>query len=141
MARELRVKWRQLCGTEPPARLSCDLLIRAVAHKMQERAHGGLAQSTRRKIRILGRQLDTEGNAAFDPGLALKTGAKLVREWHGRTHTVIVLEDGFDYDGRRYRSLSKIAREITGAHWSGPRFFGVRQSSKPFSERREVGHE
>jgi hypothetical protein len=55
----------------------------------------------------------------------LKTGARLVRQWRGRTHSVLVLEDGFEYEGQRYRSLTMIADRITGAHWSGPRFFGV----------------
>ena len=69
------------------------------------------------------------GLAAFafapDPGLSLKPGARLVREWHGRTHTVTVTEDGFDYASVTYPSLTKIAKKITGAHWSGPRFFGL----------------
>jgi hypothetical protein len=60
-----------------------------------------------------------------DPGLSLKPGARLVREWHGRTHTVTVTEDGFEYGGMSYSSLTKVARKITDAHWSGPRFFGL----------------
>jgi hypothetical protein len=59
------------------------------------------------------------------PGLSLKPGARLVREWHGRTHSVTVTEDGFDYAGSSYPSLTKIAKKITGAHWSGPRFLGL----------------
>lgn len=137
---ELRVRWRKCYRAEPPDRLSRDLLIRGIAYKIQEHVQGGLTQSTKRKLRILAEKLKTEGHASFDPGLSLKPGAKLVREWHNRTHTVIVREDGFDYDGRRYRSLTKIAREITGAHWSGPRFFGLK-NSKPFRERPEVSHE
>jgi len=58
-------------------------------------------------------------------GLSLKAGARLIREWRGRTHTVTVMEDGFEYAGTNYLSLTKIARKITGAHWSGPRFFGL----------------
>jgi hypothetical protein len=108
---------------------------------MQERVHGGVSKSTKRKLRALAQKLETDGNAAFDPGLSLKPGAKLVREWHGVGHSVIVLEDGFDYGGRRYRSLSKIAREITGAHWSGPRFFGLAQAQTPISARSEAGDE
>ena len=138
---ELRVLWRRLYYTEPPAGLSRDLQIRAIAYKMQERVHGTLAQSTKRKLRTLTKQLDGEGNGPFDPGIMLKPGAKLVREWRDRSHTVIVLEDGFDYEGRRYPSLSRIAREITGAHWSGPRFFGLKQAARPFFSQAEAGHE
>jgi len=65
------------------------------------------------------------GRVGPDPGLALKPGARLVREWHGRTHTVTVTEDGFEYAGTSYPSLTKVAKKITGAHWSGPRFFGL----------------
>jgi hypothetical protein len=60
-----------------------------------------------------------------DPGILLKTGTRLVRQWRGHSHTVLVREDGFEYEGQRYRSLSMIAERITGAHWSGPRFFGL----------------
>jgi hypothetical protein len=73
----------------------------------------------------------TEGRVAPDPGLSLKPGARLVREWHGRTHTVTVAEDGFEYAGTTYPSLTKIAKKITGAHWSGPRFFGLVRTLAP----------
>jgi hypothetical protein len=66
-----------------------------------------------------------KGAYSFDPGRALKSGAIVVRQWRGHTHTVLVREDGFEYDGQRYRSLTVIAEKITGAHWSGPRFFGI----------------
>lgn len=137
---ELRRRWQRMYGAPPPVRLSHDLLVRGVAYKVQESAHGGLAQSTKRKLRTLARRLETDGGSAFDPGLSLKPGARLVREWGGRSHTVIVLEDGFDFDGRRYPSLSKIARAITGAHWSGPRFFGLQKPAKPFSGSAEATH-
>ena len=73
----------------------------------------------------------TEGRVAPDPGLSLKPGARLVREWHGRTHTVTVAEDGFEHGGTTYPSLTKIAKKITGAHWSGPRFFGLVKAIAP----------
>ena len=125
---ELRIRWRQCYQSMTPDRLSRDLLTRGIAFKIQEHALGGLSQSTKRKLQSLAKRLKTEDRTAFDPGPTLKLGAKLVREWHNRTHTVIVREDGFDYNGQRYRSLSHIARLITGVHWSGPRFFGLRQS-------------
>ena len=69
-------------------------------------------------------EFDRNG-AAFDPGVVLKTGTTLVRQWRGHAHSVLVREDGFEYQGQRYRSLTMIAERITGAHWSGPRFFGL----------------
>ncbi len=122
---ELRAAWQRLHHTEPPARLSRDLLVRAVAYKMQERVHRGLSKATLRKLRDFAARLEADGRAVLDPGPTLKPGTRLVREWRGVTHSVAVLENGFDFDGQRYRSLSKIAREITGARWSGPRFFGL----------------
>ena len=69
------------------------------------------------------RELDRQHR--FDPAIVPKTGTTLVRQWRGRAHTVFVREDGFEYEGERYRSLTVIAQRITGAHWSGPRFFGL----------------
>jgi hypothetical protein len=138
---ELRDRWRRHYRNEPPPHLSRDLLTRAIAHRIQERAHGGLGKATVRKLRCLAQALETEGDAAFKPGISVKPGARLIREWRGEAHSVIVLEDGFDYNGRRYRSLSKIACEITGAHWSGPRFFGLARAPKPFSGSMEAGNE
>ena len=108
-----------------------DLLIRGIAYRIQEIQHGGLGKSTRRKLKTLAKMFRTEGRVAPDPGLSLKPGARLVREWHGRTHTVTVTEDGFEYGGRMYPSLTKIAKKITGAHWSGPRFFGLVRAIAP----------
>ena len=71
-----------------------------------------------------GRPLDRDGTS-FDPGVVLKTGTTLLRQWRGHAHSVLVREDGFEYQGQRYRSLTMIAERITGAHWSGPRFFGL----------------
>ena len=121
---ELRCEWRRLYRSEPP-RISRDLLIRGVGYRLQEIQNGGLGKSTRRKLKTLAKMFRTEGRVAPDPGLSLKPGARLVREWHGRTHTVTVAEDGFEYAGTTYPSLTKIAKKITGAHWSGPRFFGL----------------
>jgi len=121
---ELRREWRRLYRSEPP-RISRELLIRGLAYRRQELEHGGLGKTTRRKLKTLAKMFRTTGRVAPDPGLALKPGARLVREWHGRTHTVTVTEDGFEYAGASYPSLTKVAKKITGAHWSGPRFFGL----------------
>jgi DUF2924 family protein len=122
---ELKIAWRRLYRGEPPRCRSRDLMIRALAYRMQERAYGGLAPAAKRKLRGLVVEIESKGVQVFDPGIALKPGARPGREWCGRTHTVIVLEDGFEYNGERHPSLTKIAARITGAHWSGPRFFGI----------------
>jgi Protein of unknown function (DUF2924) len=122
---ELRREWRRLCSGEPP-RISRDLLIRGIGYRLQEIRHGGLGRSTRRKLKTLAKMFRNEGRVAPDPGLSLKPGARLIREWQSRTHAVTVTEDGFEYAGASYSSLTTIAKEITGTHWSGPRFFGLK---------------
>jgi hypothetical protein len=73
-----------------------------------------------------------KGARSFEPGIVVKTGATLVRQWRGHTHIVLVHENGFEYEGQCYRSLTVIAEQITGAHWSGPRFFGLRKRARTF---------
>src|SRR5215471_12965723 len=121
---DLRVAWREWHRTGPPQGLSRDLLIRALAHQLQEQTDGGARPALRRRLQGLAREFE-KGGASFDPGLVPKTGTMLVRQWRGHAHTVLVREDGFEYEGEHYRSLTVIAERITGAHWSGPRFFGL----------------
>lgn len=123
-SQQLRVEWRRLYRGQPP-RLSRDLLIRTVAYRMQELAHGGLSKATQRTLATLAKELEANGSVTIAADPRVRPGARLVREWRGRTHTVIVTDDGFEYAGRNYASLTKIAHEITSAHWSGPRFFGL----------------
>lgn len=104
------------------------MLFRGIVYRIQELQHGGLGKTTRRKLKTLAKMFRTEGRVAPDAGLSLKPGARLIREWHGRTHTVTVTEDGFEYAGANYLSLTKVTEKITGAHWSGPRFFGLVRS-------------
>ena len=115
--------------TGPPLGLSRDLIIRGLADELQQRAHGGPSRALQRRLRILAGEFE-KGAGSFDASGVLKTGASLVRRWRGHTHTVLVGEDGFEYDGQRYRSLTVIAERITGAHWSGPRFFGVNKRAR-----------
>jgi hypothetical protein len=126
----LRREWHRLHHSEPP-RISRDLLVRAIGYRLQELEHGGLGKTTRRKLKTLAKLFRTTGRIGPGPVLSLKPGARLVREWHGRTHTVTVTEDGFEYVGTSYPSLTKIARKITGTGWSGPRFFGLPPASAP----------
>jgi hypothetical protein len=98
--------------------------IRALANQLQEWILGRASGALRRRLQTLAGEFDRNG-ASFDPGVVLKTGTTLVRQWRGHAHSVLVREDGFEYEGQRYRSLTMIAERITGAHWSGPRFFGL----------------
>ena len=123
-AQQLRDEWRRLYRGQPP-RLSRDLLIRTIAYRMQELAYGGLSKATQRKLAVLTKELRVKGSVVVTPDLSLRPGARLVREWGGRTHTVVVTEDGFKYADKAFPSLTKIAHAITGTHWSGPRFFGL----------------
>jgi hypothetical protein len=125
---ELRLAWRKWRRTEPPLGISRDLLIRALAYDLQERAHGGLSVALRRRLQTLARASE-KGALSVDRNIP-KAGTTLLRAWRGRTHTVLVQKDGFEYEGQRYRSLTVIAKRITGAHWSGPRFFGVTRRAR-----------
>jgi hypothetical protein len=121
---DLRVAWRQVHHTGPPLGLSRDLLIRTLAHQLQEQSYGGASRALRRRLQSLAGASEN-GTMAVDPRLVLKTGTTLMRQWRGHTHTVLVHNDGFEHEGQRYRSLTAIAERITEAHWSGPRFFGL----------------
>jgi Protein of unknown function (DUF2924) len=121
---DLRREWRHLHHTDAP-RISRDLLVLALGYRLQEIEHGGLGKATRRKLETMAKALRTTGRVGPMPSLILKPGARLIREWHGRTHIVTVTEDGFEFAGTSYASLSKIAKKITGTHWSGPCFFGL----------------
>jgi hypothetical protein len=121
---EPRDEWRRMHHRDPP-KISHALLVLALSYRVQEIEHGGLGKSTHRKLQTIAKALRTTGRVGPTPSFNLKPGARLVREWHGRTHTVTVTEDGFEYAGTSYPSLTKIAKKITGAHWSRPRFFGL----------------
>jgi hypothetical protein len=121
---DLRVAWRQLHRTGPPLGLSRDLMIRVLAHQLQEQSYGGVGRALRRRLQSLAGASE-KAAMAVDPGLVLKAGTTLVHQWRGHTHTVLVHTDGFEHEGQLYRSLTAIAERITEAHWSGPRFFGL----------------
>ena len=106
--------------------VSRDLLIRALAYDLQERTHGGASAALRRRLQSLA-EASEKGALAVD---VLKAGTTLVRQWRGHTHTVLVQKDGFEHEGQRYRSLTVIAERITGAHLSGPRFFGLTKQAR-----------
>jgi hypothetical protein len=101
------------------------MLVGAVAYALQMRQHGLSETKLRRRLE----RHEKEPNRAPKPALKLLSGARLIREWNGSTHTVDVTESGYRWNGEHYRSLSAIARAITGTRWSGPRFFGLGQES------------
>ena len=120
---DLVERWQELYGCDPPKGTSMDFMVRAIAYEMQAECYGGLKPAVVRRLdRIAGGKSESAPKTpALDPG------ARLVREWNGATHTVDVTDEGFEWRGETYGSLSAIAREITGAVWSGPRFFGLRR--------------
>lgn len=134
---ELRARWREVYRAVAP-NIGPDLLRRGIAYRLQERGQGGLASSTRREIERTIKQLGKSVGKPIRGNPALKPGTRLVRSWRGKTHQVLVLDGGFEFDGRCYTSLTQIAGDITGAHWSGPRFFGLvsRGKIKSAAERK-----
>lgn len=122
---ELKQRWLELYDVPPPARLGRALMTRAIAYRLQEREFGGLRPATRRRLARAAEEL-AAGQAPSPPRAALKPGTRLLREWQGNTHEVIVLEKGVQYRGETWASLSAVAREITGTRWSGPAFFGLK---------------
>jgi len=137
----LRRHWRAHLGGEPPTHLPRWLLMRVLAYRLQSDAFGGLDKSIRR---ILRSEKDDDAAAPFDrrapqtrEGVGLKAGALLVREWKGRLERVMMLEEGFVWNGQTFGSLSQIAKAMTGTNWNGHRFFGLRRGRPaPMGEER-----
>ncbi|GAB5482592.1 MAG: DUF2924 domain-containing protein [Parasphingorhabdus sp.] len=125
---QLRSAWRDTFKSPAPD-IGPDLLRRGIANRWQERVHGSLTGATNREIERLRKRVERTGKAGHVHAISLKTGTRLVRSWNGKSYHVLVCDDGFEFDGRHFASLSNIAREITGAHWSGPRFFGLKKRS------------
>lgn len=134
---QLRSMWRDTFK-DPAPDIGPDLLRRGIANRLQERVHGSLTGATKRDIERLRKRVERTGKAGAKHAISLKTGTRLVRSWNSKSYHVLVCDDGFEFEGRHYASLSHIAREITGAHWSGPRFFGLRKRSE-YQPRELVG--
>ena len=123
---ELHLAWRRHYRAVPPKKMGRDILELGIAWKIQENKLGGLGAAVKRQISELARTMEAKSDLAKPRAITLKSGARLLRTWEGVTHEVLVVEDGFLWAGRTWRSLSVIAREITGTRWSGPRFFGLK---------------
>ncbi len=124
----LRQRWDDLYGTPCPARISRLLMLRAVAYRIQEQTLGGLDRATRRRLDRATADL-AAGRPLAAPARKIKPGTRLLREWQGVVHEVIVLERGVEYRDQTWPSLSAVAREITATRWSGPRFFGLKEAA------------
>lgn len=141
---ELAINWRRAHGSEPPKSMRHDLLVRSAAWHLQTKHFGGLSPSTRRALKAAMAEVEKgmapqslpsiSPNAAADQMFAttarrnrgsVTPGARLLRDWNGKTHVIDVIENGYVFQAKVYTSLTAIARQITGAHWSGPRFFGL----------------
>jgi DUF2924 family protein len=125
----LRERYKNLYGRQPAGTLGRSFLIRAIAYRLQEQACGGLKPATRRLLAQVAEDAAAGGAPKRPPVRKAEMGTILVREWQGNAHRVTVLGEGVSFNGKRYRSLSEVARAITGSRWSGPRFFGLRTST------------
>lgn len=141
---ELATSWRKAHGSEPPKSMRHDLLVRSAAWHLQVKHFGGLSPATRRALKAAMAEVEkgmapralpsistsaeadtVSATAARQDRRSVAPGARLLRDWNGKTYVVDVIENGFVFQAKVYPSLTAIARQITGAHWSGPRFFGL----------------
>jgi Protein of unknown function (DUF2924) len=127
---QLRAHWKRLYEIDAPPHLSRDWLRRAVAYRMQERVLGGLKPATRRLLERVAEEARMRRPSKVVPMRKVGPNTILIREWGGTRHEVTVVEDGVMFRGKRYRSLSQVARMITGSQWSGPLFFGLKARAK-----------
>jgi hypothetical protein len=120
---ELKEEWARCHGAPAPI-VTPDLLRLGIAYTLQEKKQRGLSRESKRLLRQAV-AIAQQDNAVASPPRRLSPGTRMVRDWHGTGHTVTVLDEGFEYDGRTWRSLTAIAKAITGTHRNGPRFFGL----------------
>jgi hypothetical protein len=137
---QLRAEWRRIHKAVAPS-VPPDILRRGIANRLQERVHGSLPGAVSRELgRIAVRHAKGLVTSGSD-STRLKPGTRLVRSWQGRTYTVLVSDGGFILDDRRFNSLSQVAEAITGAHWSGPRFFGLGRHASADGTPKRTGHD
>lgn len=127
----LRIRYRELFRSEPPLAFGPDLLRRSIAQRIQERAYsGGLSREAKKLLGQLIRSMASGKTGRLEVPQRIKPGSELVRVWNGQSHKVTVLAKGFAYQGEIFTSLSEIANRITGTRWNGPKFFGLRTTTK-----------
>jgi len=125
---ELRARWKTLFGNPAPVSLRRRFLAHAIAYQMQVNAYGGLSASTRRRLRQIAAAVRGGDPGAAGIATRSRPGTQMIREWRGQTHTVTATNDGFEWNGRIFKSLSAIARQITGTNWNGYTFFGIKRA-------------
>jgi hypothetical protein len=130
---QLRVRYREVFRADPPKAFGPDLLRRSIAHRIQEKAYGGLSRSAQRLLDQMMKAFTAKPNGKIVLPRRIKPGSVLVRDWKGKSHRVMVLAEGFAYDGKTFGNLSEIAVLITGTRWNGPRFFGLRSKAEESS--------
>jgi hypothetical protein len=127
---DLRKRWKLLFGRPAPKSLRRRFMARAVAYQMQVAAYGGLSAATRRRLREIAKAVRNGDRNGVLGGVQIKPGTQLIRQWQNTTHAVMVLDDGFALDGRTYKSLSAVAKAITGTNWNGYAFFGIKRTAR-----------
>ncbi len=127
---QLRALWRE-CWRRPAPTMAPDLLRRGIAWKVQSRVDGALSAETKRALELAAVRLRKGEPLTSSRSVSLKPGTRLVREWRGKVHQVIVLEQGYEHEGRHFTSLTQVASAIAGTRWSGPLFFGLKKRGVP----------
>src|SRR5712664_4431669 len=125
---ELRTRWKTLFGHSAPKSLRRNFLARAVAYQMQVEAYGGLSVATKRRLREIADAVRNGDTNAMLGSSRIKPGTQMIRQWQNTTHKVTALAEGFEWNGRNYKSLSAVANAITGTNWNGLAFFGIKRA-------------
>ena len=126
---ELRARWKTLFGNPAPISLRRKFLARAVAYQMQVQAYGGLSNSTKRRLREIAEGVRRGNPGAVSVARQIRPGTQMIRQWRDETHIVTAISQGFEWKGQTYKSLSAVAKEITGTNWNGYAFFGIKRTS------------
>jgi hypothetical protein len=130
MSREaLHGLWLRLFGRSPHPKLRREILVPILMYRAQEKALGGLKLSTARRLKAIAEEIESGKKGKGTTSISPKSGTRMVRQWQGKLHEVVAVDKGFIYEGKGFRSLSEIARLITGTRWSGPAFFGLKKRS------------
>jgi hypothetical protein len=127
-------QWQECFIKPAPEGIRKELMVRMLAYRIQEQAFGGLSPKIRRRLDHMAAAISKSPDTAIANMTRANPGTQLIRSWQGKTHTVTIEESGYQYLGRRYRSLSEIARHITGTQWSGPLFFGLKSRRSKVKE-------
>src|SRR3981081_392282 len=134
---ELRNRWKTLFGHSAPKSLRRNFLARAVAYQMQVEVYGGLSVATKRRLREIANAVRTGDANAMLGSNRVKTGTQMIRQWQNTTHIVTALAQGYEWNGRIYKSLSAVANAITGTNWNGFAFFGIKRA--PYGNKNAAG--